>query len=77
MTAAAGAERLTLTVPEAGELLGLSRGAAYAAARSGALPTLRLGHRLLVPRARLLAMLGEPNTDADPGHPDGANKEQR
>lgn len=77
MTAAAGTERLTLTVPEAGELLGIGRAAAYAAARSGELPVLRIGRKVLVPRARLLAMLGEPNTDADPGHPDGANKEER
>lgn len=77
MTTTAGAERLTLTVPEAGELLGIGRAAAYAAARSGELPVLRIGRKVLVPRARLLAMLGEPNTDADPGHPDGANKEER
>jgi len=52
------AERQTLTIPEAAELLGVSRGLAYAAARVGDLPTVKLGRRLLVPRARLEDMLG-------------------
>jgi excisionase family DNA binding protein len=53
-------KRLTLTVPEAAELLGVSRGVAYEAARTGELPgVIRLGRRLLVSRAHLLALLGE------------------
>ena len=51
-------ERLTMTVPEAGALLGIGRGAAYAAARAGQIPTVKVGRRLLVPRARLLALVG-------------------
>jgi len=50
--------RLTCTVPEAGEVLGIGRDAAYAAAGRGEIPTLRLGHRLVVPVPRLLQMLG-------------------
>jgi excisionase family DNA binding protein len=53
-------QRATMTVAEAAELLGVSRGVAYAAARAGELPVIRLGRRLLVPRTRLLALLGEP-----------------
>ncbi len=53
----------TLTVEEAGELLGISRYAAYRAASSGELPVLRLGRRLLVPTARLLRMLGFESID--------------
>jgi len=49
---------LTLTVEEAGRLLGVSRGVAYEAARRGQLPTIRLGRRLLVPRPKLERMLG-------------------
>ncbi len=49
---------LTLTVEEAGKLLGVSRGLAYEAARRGEIPTIRLGRRLLVPRARLLELVG-------------------
>jgi len=47
----------TLTVKRAGELLGLSRSAAYRAAATGELPTLAFG-RLVVPTFRLLEMLG-------------------
>lgn len=48
----------TMTVQEAGELLGISRRSAYRAAARGELPTLRLGRRLVVPTTKLLAMLG-------------------
>src|SRR5437879_6113954 len=41
------------TVPEAGRILGLNRSKAYAAARSGEIPTLRFGKVLRVPAARL------------------------
>lgn len=50
-------ERLTITVEEAGRLLGISRGSAYQAAREGTLPTIRLGRRLVVPVERLKKML--------------------
>jgi excisionase family DNA binding protein len=49
--------RLTLDVPAAGKLLGLSREAAYDAVRRGEIPTIRIGRRLLVPRARLMRLL--------------------
>lgn len=51
-------QRATITVPEAGELLGIGRDAAYAAANRGEIPTLRLGRRIVVPVPALLAMLG-------------------
>jgi excisionase family DNA binding protein len=53
-------EPLTLTVEQAAELLGISRGLAYEAVRAGDIPSIRIGRRLLVPRARLLELLGEP-----------------
>ncbi len=56
----------TLTVEQTGELLGISRYAAYRAAATGELPVLRLGRRLLVPTPRLLAMLGLENDMAQP-----------
>ncbi len=46
-------DKLTYTVPEAAELLGIGRAAAYEAARSGQLPTIRIGKRVLVPVAAL------------------------
>jgi excisionase family DNA binding protein len=50
-------ERLTLTVDEAGRKLGLSRMAAYAAAKNGQIPTLRIGRRILVPRVAFERLL--------------------
>jgi len=53
----ADSQRQTLSVEDAGEILGLSRGAAYARAKDGSLPTIRLGKRLLVPKAALDKLL--------------------
>jgi excisionase family DNA binding protein len=39
-----------LTVEEAAEVLGISRGLGYELVRSGELPSLRLGHRVVIPR---------------------------
>lgn len=50
--------KATLTVPEAGEILGLGRDAAYEAVRSGQIPCIPIGRRKVVPVARLKAMLG-------------------
>jgi excisionase family DNA binding protein len=54
-------ERATITVEEAGEILGVSRASAYAAARptGGELPTIRVGRRILVPVPKLRRLLGE------------------
>lgn len=46
-------EKLVLTIDETAQRLGLSRGFAYRAAREGKLPTVRVGHRVLVPRKAL------------------------
>ncbi len=59
-------ERLTLTVAEAARLLGLSRGAAYAAVKNGQLPVLRIGKRLLVPRRALERLLDKGNNEGAP-----------
>ena len=61
----ANMDRLVVTVEEAGRLLCLSRASAYAACASGQIPVIRIGRRLLVPKARLEAMLkGEPEPAA-------------
>jgi excisionase family DNA binding protein len=52
-------KRLVYSVPEAGRILGLKRSKAYAAARSGEIPTLRFGKVLRVPAARLHRMIEE------------------
>ncbi len=46
-------QRLTLTVTEAAQALGISRGMAYECVRTGEIPSVRLGGRILVPRKRL------------------------
>ena len=50
-------EKLTFTVEEAGKLLGISRALAYEMARTGKLPTLRFGKRLVVPKKAVQNML--------------------
>jgi excisionase family DNA binding protein len=50
-------EKLVITVPEAGKKLGISREAAYAAARRGEIPTIRIGHLLKVPLVQLNKLL--------------------
>jgi len=50
--------RRVVTVGEAASILQISRGAAYQAAKTKELPTIRIGRRLLVPIAALERMLG-------------------
>ena len=49
----------TISIEEAALLLGISRSAAYRAAKAGQLVTFRVGRRRLVPTAPLLRMLGQ------------------
>jgi excisionase family DNA binding protein len=49
--------RRTYSVEEAAVILGLSRASAYNYARSGILPVIRLGKRLIVPAAAIERML--------------------
>jgi len=51
----------TLSVPAAGKIVGLSKNAAYSAARRGEIPTLRFGGRLRVPTYRLEKLLRGDN----------------
>lgn len=50
---------LTLTVPEVGEALGISRAKAYDLVRSEGFPSMRIGTRILVPRDKLIRWIGE------------------
>jgi len=62
--------RATVDIPEAAALLGISRNAAYEAARSGELagvPVIRVGpKRLVIPRAPLMRALGLEPQEAEP-----------
>ncbi len=57
-------DKLTLSVPEVAEILGIGRAAAYEAARTGQIPTIRIGKRILVPVAALEQLLKDPVMDA-------------
>ncbi|WP_270886879.1 helix-turn-helix domain-containing protein [Pedococcus sp. 5OH_020] len=56
--------RLTFTVIEAAEALGIGRGLAYEMVRQGHLPSLRLGRRIVVPAASLEALLEQAATSS-------------
>jgi excisionase family DNA binding protein len=53
---------LVFSVGQAGELLGLSRGLMYEAVRSGQIPSIRIGRRILIPKAVLQRLLDEAGT---------------
>jgi excisionase family DNA binding protein len=50
-------EPRTISVEKAAHLLGISRNAAYAAVARKEIPSLRIGRRLLIPRAALERLL--------------------
>jgi len=49
--------KLVLSVPETGELLSISRAQAYLMVKEGRLPVIRLGRRIVVPKAALMRVL--------------------
>jgi excisionase family DNA binding protein len=56
--------RLTMTVEEAAEIIGISRTSAYLCAARGELPTLRFGRRVLVLVDPFFSMLGHEHDEA-------------
>jgi excisionase family DNA binding protein len=50
-------EKLTFSVAEAAAMLGLSRNAAYQGCQNGQIPCIKIGKRLLVPKAALAKLL--------------------
>lgn len=63
-------ERLTVTVEEAAELLGISRAFAYLLVARKEVPSLRLGRRVLIPRRALDRLL---NVEPSAAQADGAS----
>jgi excisionase family DNA binding protein len=53
--------RLVFTVEEAAQLLGISRSFAYEAVQRGEIPSMRIGRRILVPKAALQRLLEQVN----------------
>ena len=61
-------DRLTHSVVEMARLLGVGRTTAYGLVRSGAVPSIRLGNRILIPKLalrQLLAGCGTITSDMD------------
>jgi excisionase family DNA binding protein len=56
---------LTMSVPDAGKMLGICRNASYEAVKRGEIPVIKIGKRLLVPTAALNRLLqGKRETEA-------------
>ena len=52
-------ERMTYTVDEVAELLGLARGTAYARVRDGSIPARQMGRRWVISRSSFDAWLND------------------
>ena len=52
-------ERKTMTVEEAAHELDICRNAAYQAVREGQIPSIRIGKRIIIPRAAFERMLDQ------------------
>lgn len=57
-------DKKTLTIPEAAKVLGVGRSAAYEAARTGQIPTIKIGKRILVPVTALERLLAGDDREA-------------
>ena len=53
-------KRLTLSVEETARLLGIGRNLCYDRVKTGEIPSLKIGRRLLVPKAALEKLLAKP-----------------
>lgn len=56
-------DSLVLTPIETAKLLRIGRGMVYEQLRIGAIPSIRIGRRILVPRAALMKMLERAKVD--------------
>lgn len=54
-------KRLCLSVPEAAKMLGLSKNFTYELVRQGAIPSIKLGKRILISRMQLEEILKRGN----------------
>ena len=58
-------KRQTYSVPEAAKVLGIGRSAAYEGIRTGEIPAIRIGKRILVPVAALQKLLAKGEQERD------------
>jgi excisionase family DNA binding protein len=54
-----------MTVDETATVLGISRSTAYDQVRTGAIPSIRLGRRIVIPTANIRKMLRLDGVDAE------------
>jgi len=59
-------ERLTYSIKETAQVLGLSRNSVYQGCLRGEIPSIRIGKRILIPKAALLKILEMRKTDGSP-----------
>jgi excisionase family DNA binding protein len=62
-------DKPTMTVEEVALVLGISRASAYQAVRTGEVPSVRIGHRIVIPTAavrRILEVDGDTRPLATP-----------
>ena len=52
-------EKLTYSVSEVAELLGISKSYAYELVRNGTIPAIELGRKKIIPRDRFLAWVND------------------
>lgn len=60
-------EPMTYTVDEVAALMRIARNSAYEGVRSGAIPSIRVGRRYLIPRERFHAWLNSDRDSAKQG----------
>ncbi len=53
-----------LSVPEVGEVLGISRAGAYELVRSAGFPHIKIGNRIVIPRDKFIAWI-DRNSEVD------------
>lgn len=68
-------ERQTLTICEAAGMLGIAKNTVYRAVRRGEIPIIRVGGRLLVPRAAMVQLLTGDTEDTQRYKPEAGHAE--
>jgi len=53
-------DKLTLSIEEAAKVLGIGRNLCYECVKTGEIPVIKIGRRLLVPKKALEKLLEEP-----------------
>ena len=54
-------DKLTLSIEEAAKVLGIGRNLCYERVKTGEIPVIKIGRRLLVPKKALEKLLEEPH----------------